>query len=82
MLTVTKKDEFCCVCAVVYFKGYAFLMCDCHQAVYCVLQTMCNSVDLRPLDLNTMIRDLCGKNLPVRPVAGWVVTNVKKDRCW
>jgi hypothetical protein len=58
MLAVTKKDEFCSVCAVVYFKGYAFLMCDCHKAVYCILQIMWNSVDMHPLDLNTLTGDL------------------------
>lgn len=82
MLAVTKKYEFSCVCAVVYFKVYAFLMCDCHKAVYCILQTMWNSVDMHPLDLNTLTRDLCGKTLPVRPLAGCVITNVKKDRYW
>jgi len=82
MPAVTKNDEFCCVCAVVCFKGYVFLMCDCHKAVYCILQTLWNSVDMHPSDLNTLVGDLSGKTLPVRPLAGCVVTNVKKDRYW
>jgi len=58
MLALTKKDELCYVCAVAYFKRYAFLMYDCHKAVYCILQTMWNRVDMHPLDLNTLTGDL------------------------
>jgi hypothetical protein len=58
MPAVTKKDEFCCVCAVVYFRGYAFLMCDCHKAVCCIPQAVWNSVDMHLLDLSTLTGDL------------------------
>jgi hypothetical protein len=49
MLAVEKNNEFCCVCAVVYFKGYACLMCRCHEAVYFIPQTVCDSVDMQRL---------------------------------
>jgi hypothetical protein len=58
MLAVTKKDDFCCVCAVVYFKRYAFLVYDCLKAVYCIMQTMWNRVDTHLLNLNTLTGDL------------------------